>query len=66
MKKDTLLTSAGRDPARQAGVVNPPVYRASTIIHPSVAALRDAYRHRWDRHPYGRAGTPTTHPEGPT
>lgn len=60
MKKDTLLTSAGRDPARQAGVVNPPVYRASTIIHPSVAALRDAYRHRWDRHPYGRAGTPTT------
>ena len=39
MDDATLVTVAGRDPERQHGVVNPPVYHASTILFPSVAAL---------------------------
>ena len=30
--RKTSLLSAGRDPAKQSGAVNPPVYRASTIV----------------------------------
>ena len=58
MKDDTLLVAAGRDPERHCGVVNPPVFRASTILYPDVATfegprqLRGVY--------YGRGGTPTT------
>jgi cystathionine beta-lyase len=58
MKDDTLLVAAGRDPQRYCGVVNPPVFRASTILYPDVATfegprqLRGVY--------YGRGGTPTT------
>lgn len=60
MKIDTLLTRAGRDPARQNGAVNPPVYRYSTVVHPSMAALESAYENRFEEPPYGRFGTPTT------
>ncbi len=60
-KPDTLLVSAGRDPAANHGVVNPAVYHASTIVFPTVAALYAAQK---DRDPkktrYGRYGTPTT------
>jgi cystathionine beta-lyase len=59
-KPDTLLTHAGRTPEAFHGVVNPPVYHASTILHPSVAALEDSQRHRYDHTHYGRLGTPTT------
>jgi cystathionine beta-lyase len=59
-KPDTLLTHAGRDPATCRGAVNPPVYHASTILHPSVAALEAAQRNRYDEIAYGRYGTPTT------
>src|SRR5579864_7767979 len=59
-KPDTLLTHAGRSPESNFGVVNPPVYHASTILHPSVAALEDSQRHRYDHTHYGRFGTPTT------
>jgi cystathionine beta-lyase len=58
MKDETLLVAAGRDPQRHSGVVNPPVYRASTILYPNVETferpreLRGVY--------YGRGGTPTT------
>lgn len=58
-KIDTILTSAGRDPASNHGVVNPPVYHASTIIFPSVAAQEEAAKHPYDRIGYGRGGTPT-------
>jgi cystathionine beta-lyase len=59
-KPDTLLTSAGRHPDDNHGVVNPPVYHASTILFPTLADLhasqvqRDPARTR-----YGRYGTPT-------
>lgn len=58
MDDATLVTVAGRDPQRQHGVVNPPVYHASTILFPSVAAM-EAARPRQGTS-YGRYGTPTT------
>lgn len=61
-KPDTLLAHAGRDPAGNFGVVNPPVYHASTIIHQTVADLEKAQKNRYgiDLVVYGRYGTPTT------
>lgn len=54
--EDTKIITAGRHPEDHHGAVNPPVYHASTILFPTVAAFRDAklpYR-------YGRRGTPTS------
>ena len=60
MKRDTTLVTAGRDPAANHGIVNPPVYHASTIVMADLAALRAA-RHGGPRDVvYGRNGTPTT------
>ncbi|MCB2100066.1 MAG: PLP-dependent transferase, partial [Rhodobacterales bacterium] len=59
MKKDTLLGHAGRDPARQHGIVNPPVYHASTVTFPTVAALEAASKAPLEGTYYGRYGTPT-------
>lgn len=55
-KKDTIATHAGRMSADHFGAVNTPVYRASTILFPSLDALEanDA------RYTYGRRGTPTS------
>ena len=58
MDDATKVTVAGRDPERQHGVVNPPVYHASTILFSSVAAL-EAAKPRQGTY-YGRYGTPTT------
>ncbi len=58
MHDETLLTTLGRDPHRHHGIVNPPVYHASTILFPNLAAY-DAPRTR-DGYYYGRYGTPTT------
>ncbi|MBL4614587.1 MAG: aminotransferase class V-fold PLP-dependent enzyme, partial [Magnetovibrio sp.] len=57
---DTRLTTKGRDPEANFGIVNPPVYHASTVTFPTVQALHDAEKHRFDRVYYGRYGTPTT------
>lgn len=54
---DTVICHAGRDPAAHFGVVNPPVFHASTILFPTLAAL-DAKADTKIR--YGRRGTPTT------
>ena len=61
MKEDTLIVTAGRNPEANHGVVNPPVYHASTIIHPTVKALEEARARRWEKgvYTYGRHGTPT-------
>ena len=40
MKDATRATHAGRHPHENHGVVNPPVYHASTILSPTLAALR--------------------------
>ena len=57
MKDDTILTHAGREPFENHGIVNPPVYHASTILFPTM----EAYVQRADnaRIRYGRRGTPT-------
>ncbi len=54
-KPATRLSHAGREPARQHGFVNTPIYRGSTVLFPNMAALEandQAYT-------YGRTGTPT-------
>ncbi len=54
-KDDTRLAHAGREPARQHGFVNTPIYRGSTVLFPTVAAL-EANDQDFT---YGRLGTPT-------
>jgi cystathionine beta-lyase len=53
----TAVVHGGRDPALQHGFVNPPVYRGSTVIFPTLDAIES-----YDQQPYkyGRHGTPTT------
>src|SRR5680860_1263710 len=51
----TRLAHAGREPARQHGFVNTPIYRGSTVLFPTVAAL-EANDQDFT---YGRLGTPT-------
>lgn len=55
-KPETIAVSAGRMSKAHFGVVNTPVYRASTILYPDVATLRSADV----PYTYGRRGTPTT------
>jgi len=59
-RRDTLLVTAGRDPHANHGIVNPPVYHASTIVYPTRAAMQEADRTPYDGTRYGRRGTPTT------
>ena len=54
--KDTRLVSAGRRIEQYERFVNPPIYRGSTVLYPSVAALQA----RDLPYTYGRSGTPTT------
>jgi cystathionine beta-lyase len=60
MKKQSELVHAGRHPEQQFGAVNPPVYHASTILHPSVAAMEKSGKNPFAGVRYGRFGTPTT------
>ena len=61
---NTVLEHAGRDPAKNFGIVNPPVYHASTILFPTLEALLETRRDRasgaYEGITYGREGTPTT------
>jgi cystathionine beta-lyase len=60
MKKQTRLINAGRYPEINFGIVNPPVYHASTVLFPTVADLDKATENRYDGVFYGLNGTPTT------
>lgn len=55
LKPQTQLVALARD-YREHGMVNPPVYHASTVLFPSTAALHD----RSQTYVYGRRGTPTS------
>ncbi|MGE4337061.1 MAG: cystathionine beta-lyase [Pigmentiphaga sp.] len=55
----TRLVHAGRDPSRQGGAVNMPVYRASTICFPDMASLEHARANPDSEISYGIYGTPT-------
>jgi len=59
---DTLIAHAGRDPSAYHGVVNPPVVRTSTILHPTVEEWEKAKSIRTEhgQYVYGRIGTPLT------
>jgi cystathionine beta-lyase len=60
--RGTLLVHSGGDPKDRHGAVNPPVYRASTILFPTVEGW-EASRlpsRRFDEVRYGQLGTPTT------
>jgi len=55
-KPETIAVSAGRMTAEHFGAVNTPVYRTSTILHPSIESLKGEglpYK-------YGRRGTPSS------
>jgi cystathionine beta-lyase len=54
-KDATRLAHAGREPARQHGFVNTPIYRGSTVLFPTLACL-EANDQDFT---YGRLGTPT-------
>lgn len=56
-RPDTVLAVAGRDPDNNFGIVNPPVYHASTILSPTM----DKFENRipFEGYGYGRNGTPT-------
>jgi cystathionine beta-lyase len=54
-KEATRLAHAGREPARQHGFVNTPIYRGSTVLFPTVTCL-EANAQDFT---YGRMGTPT-------
>jgi len=59
MKKDTLLVHRGRHPGDHHGIVNPPVYHASTVISPTLAAFEASEKKPFEGVYYGRTGTPT-------
>ena len=60
MKLESRILHAGRHPELFDGAVNPPVYRVSTVLHPSVAAMEEAGRTPYGGMRYGRVGTPTS------
>jgi cystathionine beta-lyase len=65
-KLETWAAEAGRRPewtqnhAGTGGIVNPPVWRASTILYPTIADMDAANSRQDETLFYGRKGTPTT------
>ncbi|MGE4062309.1 MAG: cystathionine beta-lyase [Rhodospirillaceae bacterium] len=62
MKKDTKVIRAGHSKKRNAGIVNTPVYHASTVVFDSIAQLKDVQPRALKGEKalyYGRLGTPT-------
>lgn len=60
LRPDTITAHAGRDPQRFDGVVNTPVYRASTVLFPDVASYESRNPDDYKVMRYGIYGTPTT------
>jgi cystathionine beta-lyase len=58
MRDATRLVTGGRHHPDEPHLVNPGVHRGSTVLFPSLAALKD--RRHAGRLTYGRNGTPTT------
>src|SRR6266436_3830783 len=58
----TRLTHLGRAGTHVHGFVNPPLHRGSTVLQPTVAARREAGKHRLEQALiYGIYGGPTHH-----
>lgn len=63
MKDETKLVVAGRSPETNFGIVNVPVYHASTVLYSSLSDLEQRHKERAEGKQvvsYGRMGTPTT------
>ena len=60
MKDDTLMTQTGRDSERHFGIVNYPVYRASTVLYSTLDDFKKRKERRYRGVTYGAGGTPTT------
>lgn len=58
--QSTRTVTAGQDKARNQGIVNTPVFHASTVLFPTMEAMRHAVKNRDSVLYYGRRGTPTT------
>ncbi|MDA7946576.1 MAG: PLP-dependent transferase, partial [Hyphomicrobiaceae bacterium] len=52
---ETTLMHLGRSPGEYYGFVNPPLYRGSTILYPTVEKLKSKNQ----KFTYGRRGSPT-------
>jgi len=60
MKKETQIISAGRDKKWTKGVINPPVFRASTMLFDTMEEMHFAAKNRANGEMfYGRRGGPT-------
>ena len=55
-KLETQLVHAGNHPDQNQGIINPPVYHASTVLFPTVQELKAGKQ----KVRYGRRGTPTS------
>ncbi|HZG10250.1 MAG TPA: cystathionine beta-lyase [Allosphingosinicella sp.] len=58
-RRDTRLVQGGRRPEWTQGIVNPAVWRASTVLFDSVEAMKQANPPQSGTLHYGRNGTPT-------
>src|SRR5688572_15452647 len=56
LSDETRLLHLGRNPKKQHGFVNAPIYRGSTVVFPTVDELRNYTDQEFT---YGRRGTPT-------
>jgi cystathionine beta-lyase len=63
MKDETRMVHSGRNPAQHQGIVNPPVYRASTILYPTLEQFKRRYEGdaKYRKIRYGAYGLPTTY-----
>ena len=59
-KRDTKLAHSGSHPEEQSGIVNPPVYHASTVDYGTVAEMQELRTDPESNFVYGRRGTPTS------
>lgn len=60
MKWETRLVQAGAGRDEHVGFVNPPVYRASTILYPTLERYEARLGRKYSSFIYGLEGTPTT------
>ena len=63
MKDDTKMVHSGRNPEQNFGIVNPPIYHASTILYPTLDAFKSRAEGdaKYRKVRYGAYGTPTTY-----
>ena len=58
-KRNTRLIHDGSHPLDQSGIVNPPIYRASTVDYGTIAEMESLRSNPNDNFVYGRIGNPT-------